>query len=64
MGEVTWLGPVELDLETLRSFITVSEEESLARAAQIERSTHQQEADSTPPHARAYKKRHLLNAYD
>jgi hypothetical protein len=33
MGEVTWLGPVELDLETLRSFITVSEEESLARAA-------------------------------
>jgi DNA-binding transcriptional LysR family regulator len=35
MGEVTWLGPVELDLETLRSFITVSEEESLARAAPL-----------------------------
>ena len=35
MGEVTWLGPVELDLETLRSFITVSAEESLARAAPL-----------------------------
>ena len=35
MGEATWLGPVELDLETLRSFVTVSEEESLARAAPL-----------------------------
>ena len=35
MGGVTWLGPVELDLETLRSFITVSAEESLARAAPL-----------------------------
>ena len=35
MGEATWLGPVELDLETLRSFVTVSAEESLARAAPL-----------------------------
>src|SRR3984957_12377153 len=35
MGEVTWLGPVDLDLETLRSFVPVSEEESLARAAPL-----------------------------
>ena len=35
MGEVTWLGPVELDLETLRSFITVSAEKSLARGATV-----------------------------
>ena len=35
MGEATWLGPVELDLETLRSFVTVSAEGSLARAAPL-----------------------------
>jgi DNA-binding transcriptional LysR family regulator len=35
MGEATWLGPVELDLETLRSFVTVSAAGSLARAAPL-----------------------------
>ena len=35
MGGVTWLGPVELDLETLRSLVTVSAEGSLARAAPL-----------------------------
>ena len=35
MGGATWLGPVELDLESLRSFITVSAEGSLARAAPL-----------------------------
>ena len=35
MGEATWLGPVELDLETLRRLVTVSAEGSLARAAPL-----------------------------
>jgi DNA-binding transcriptional LysR family regulator len=35
VGGATWLGPVELDLESLRSFITVSAEGSLARAAPL-----------------------------
>ena len=35
MGGATWLGPVELDLESLRSFITVAAEGSLARAAPL-----------------------------
>ncbi len=35
MGRATWLGPVELDLESLRSFITVAAEGSLARAAPL-----------------------------
>ena len=35
MGGATWLGPVELDLESLRSFITVAAEGSMARAAPL-----------------------------
>ena len=33
MGGAAWLSPAELDLETLRSFVTVAEEQSLAHAA-------------------------------
>jgi DNA-binding transcriptional LysR family regulator len=35
MGGATWLGPVELDLESLRSFIAVAAEGSMARAAPL-----------------------------